>query len=155
MIQPLRTVHRRVFIALALVLPCIVVAGVSARRSNATSSSPLASQVPASTYLVKQSDDMWQRHRIQTRFYGDSIQPQRRYLVLVPFNPVDAPDLLVYWTSVALKDGSLPPDAQLVGPFIPGRAFEFPSGNGRGGFLVLFSLARNVVVDTARVERLP
>ena len=98
---------------------------------------------------------MWQRHRIQTRFYGDSIQPQRRYLVLVPFNPVDAPDLLVYWTSVALKDGSLATDAQLVGPFIPGRAFEFPSGNGRGGFLVLFSLARNVVVDTARVERLP
>jgi hypothetical protein len=52
MIQPLRNVHRRVFMALAVILPTVVLAGFAARHP-ALRSGAHAAQVPSSRLLLR------------------------------------------------------------------------------------------------------
>jgi len=154
MIQPLRTLHRRVFVALVFVLPGLLVAGLEARRPSVTSNVRVG-QVPGSAHLVRKSDALWQKHAMQTEFYDDAKRPGEIQVALHPALELNEPDLLFYWSAVQPAGNSVPAAAQLLGPFVAGKAFALPSNIDRTGYLVLFSAAHQTVFDTAKVEKLP
>jgi hypothetical protein len=154
MIQPLRAVHRRTFVALAFALPMIMVVGLGSRHPR-PGPEALAVQVPASAHLVGSSDRLWQRHAIRTELYADSADPQNLYVVLQPVQEWNEPDLLLYWASSAPQGDAPAAAAQLVGAYTAGKAFLLPSHEKRAGHLVLFSPAHQAVFDTAKVEKLP
>ena len=154
MIQPLRTVHRFGFVALAFVLPAVIVAGLAARRPRLASGSPPA-QLPASAQLVRKSGALWPKHAMRTEFYSDSDRPGEIDVVLIAAEELNEPDLLLYWSMDPPLGDSLPAGARLVGPFIAGKPFALPLSVSGSGYLVLFSLPHQTVFDTAKVESLP
>jgi hypothetical protein len=154
MIQPLRTAHRFAFVALAFVLPLVIVAGLAARRPRLASGSPPV-QLPASAQLVRDSGTLWPKHSMRTEFYSDSDRPGEIDVVLIAAEELNEPDLLLYWSVDPPSGGSLPAGARLLGPLSAGRPFVLPPSVDRPGFLVLFSLPHQAVFDTAKVERVP
>ena len=154
MIQPLRTVHHRAFVALALVLPAILLIGLGARRPGL---GPTAhpTDVPDKGNMVRESSTLWQKHSIQSRFYRKPDHPLDTYVVLVPAEELNEPDLLLYWATNSPQGNVLPVEAQLVSAFTTGRPLLLPLNKKRAGYLVLFSPAHQAVFDTARVETLP
>ncbi len=154
MIQPLRAVHRRTFVALALVLPGILLIGIGARRPRLGPSAH-ATDVPPTAYLVRESSGLWQKNAIESKFYRNSYRAQDIYVVLQPARELNEPDLLLYWAANASEGNSLPREAQLLGAFTGGKAFPLSLDEKRAGHLILFSPAHQAVVDTAPVERLP
>ena len=154
MIQPLRAVHRRAFVALALVLPAILLIGLGARRPRLGPSAH-ATDVPDTGNMVRESSTLWQKHSIQSRFYDKPDRPLDTYVVLLPAQELNEPDLLLYWATNAPLGNILPGEARLVSAFTAGKAFLLPLNEKAAGHLVLFSPAHQTVVDSARVERLP
>jgi len=154
MIQPLRVVHRRAFVALALVLPTILLIGLGARRPGLDPRAR-STDAPDTGNIVRESSNLWQKHAIQSKFYSRSERPQDIYLLLQPEQELNEPDLLLYWVTNVPQGNVLPADAQLVAAFATGKAFLLPLEEKRAGHLVLFSPAHQTVFDTARVEKLP
>jgi hypothetical protein len=154
MIEPLRTVHRRAFVALALVLLATLLAGLGARRSRPQLGSD-DSKVPASARLLRKADTSWQRHTIQTDFYSDARDAHDFYVVLHPAQKLNEPDLLLYWTPSQPEGNTLPPESRLLGSFASGKNFSLYLGGERAGHLLLYSGAHQAVVDVAKVEKLP
>ena len=154
MIQPLRVVHRRAFVALALVLPAILLIGLGARRPRLGPSAH-ATDVLDTGSMVRESSNLWQKHSIQSRFYSKPDRPLDTYVVLLPGQELNEPDLLLYWVTNAPQGNVLPGEAQLVGAFTTGKAFLLPLNGKSAGHLILFSPAHQAVFDTARVEKLP
>lgn len=109
--------------------------------------------MPASARLLKESDSLWQRHSIRTEFYG-SENPNEIDVVLRPAQPLNEPDLLLYWSGREPKGESLPAQARLLGAYAPGRIFVLALDEGQDGQFVLYSGAHQAVVDTAPVEKL-
>jgi len=154
MIQPLRALHRRAFVALSLVLPAILLLGLEARRPRFNLETH-ATNAADTGNTVRQSSTLWQKHSIQSRFYSKPDRPQDIYLVLLPAQELNEPDLLLYWATNAPQGNILPADAQLVAAFTTGKSFLLPLDEKHAGHLVLFSPARKTVFDAARVEKLP
>ena len=154
MIQPLRAVHRRAFVALAVVLPAIVLLGLGARRPHLNQGTH-ATDAADTGNTVRESSTLWQKHSIQSRFYSKPDRPLDTYVVLLPAEGLSEPDLLLYWATDAPRGNVLPGQAQLVGAFTTGKAFLLPLNEKRVGHLVLFSPAHQTVFDTARVEKVP
>lgn len=154
MIQPLRNVHRRAFVTLALILPAILLAGIEARHPG-TSLTGRTPQLPTNTYLVRESNRLWRQHSIDTKFYGRSDSPKDIYVILRPIQALNEPDLLLYWSTNTLQGNSLPSESLLVAAYTADEAFALPLDKERAGNLILFSLAHQTVFDSARVERLP
>ena len=154
MIQPLRAVHRRAFVTLALVLPAILLIGLGGRRSRpGPGGHPV--DLPATAYVVRESSNLWQKHAIQSKFYSRSDRPQDIGIVLQPAEEFNEPDLLLYWAAIAPEGNSLPKEARLVGAFTKGKVLPLPLNEKRAGYLVLFGQAHQTVFDAARVEKLP
>lgn len=156
MIQPLRNAHRRTFAALAMVLPAIIWAGLGARHLRQRMVRPTP-QLTSSTQLLRKSDSLWQKHAMQSEFYGSSENPDDIFVVLSPITPhspqeLIEPDLLLYWSADRPQGDSVPPEARVLGGFIEGQAFPLPKGGGRTGYLVLYSLPHHTVFDSANVE---
>ena len=154
MIQPLRTVHRRAFVALALVLPAILLIGIGARRPRPGPSAH-ATEVPGTGHVVRESSNLWQKHAIHSKFYSESGRPQDVYVVLQPEQELNEPDLLLYWATNTPQGNALPEEAQLVGAFTTDKGFLLPLNEKRAVYLVLFSPAHQTAVDIARLETLP
>lgn len=154
MIQPLRAVHRGAFVTLALLLPAILFIGLGARHSSPGPNAH-AADVPEGAYVVRESTNLWQKHAIQSTFYSSPDRPADTYVVLVPAQALNEPDLLLYWSAVAPEGNSVPKEARLVGAFTTAKVFLLPLNEKRAGYLVLFSPADQSVFDTARVEKLP
>jgi hypothetical protein len=150
MIQPLRTVHRRAFIALAVVLPTVILAGLAARHPMLRAEAH-AAQVSPSRVLLRSEKSLWQKHAIQTNFYRDSQNRERIDVVLDPSTQLNEPDLLVYWTENKAGD-SLPEDARFLGTFSSGTVISLRSNDGESGHLILYSLAHQEVFDRAALE---
>src|SRR6476469_1315266 len=117
MIPTLRTGHRRAFVALAFVLPAVLVVGLESRRMP---SRVQVLQLPSSACLVRESDTLWQMHTIQTAFYRDSNRSGDIQVALRPAQELNEPDLLLYWSVEQPTGDSLPAAAQLLGPFAAG-----------------------------------
>ena len=153
MIQPLRAAHRKAFAVLAIALPAVLWGGLRAREVPLGQSSPVV-EMPSSMYLLRQSDRLWGKHIIQSKFYGDSTTGEDVEVLFLPPQEMNDPDLLLYWT------GDLRPAAdisgwKLLGTFAAGRVFSLPLDAKRGGHLALYSLAHRELVDSALVEKLP
>jgi hypothetical protein len=154
MIQPLRAVHHRSFVALALLLPTILLMGLGARRPRMGPGTNVTG-IQDTGSIVSESSELWQKHSIRSKFYSKPDRPLERYVVLLPAQELNEPDLLLYWAASAPEGNVLPGDAQLLGVYSPGRAFLLPS-NGKGaGHLVLFSTAHQTVFDIAVAGKLP
>ena len=154
MIQPLRTVHRREFVTLALLLPAILLAGIRARHPG-TGLAGRAPELPPTAHVVRESNRLWVQHSIATKFYGRSDGPKDIYVVLRPLQPLNEPDLLLYWSTNTPQGNSLPSDSMLVAPYKADEAFALPLDRERAGNLILFSLAHQTVFDVAKVENVP
>src|ERR1051326_4671855 len=96
MIQPLRAAHRKVFAVLAIALPMVLWVGLQKRELPLGQSSAIVA-MPSSMYLVRQSDRLWGKHMIQSKFYGDSASGDVEVVLLPPLELND-PDLLLYWS---------------------------------------------------------
>ena len=153
MIQPLRTVHRHGFVALAFALPMVIVAGIAARRPRPPSGGP-AVQLPGSAHLVN-SGTLWPKQAIRTEFYSYSSRPGEIDVVLIPAEELNEPDLLLYWSVDPPSGDFIPAGARLLGHFIAGKPFVLPLSVDRSGYLFLFSLPHQTVFETAKVEKLP
>jgi len=94
-------------------------------------------------------------HTIQTAFYSDSNRSGDIQVALRPAQELNEPDLLLYWSVEQPTGDSLPAAAQLLGPFAAGKAFTLPLNVDRAGYLILFSLAHQSLIATAKVEKLP
>ena len=149
MIRPLRTAHRRSFYGMAVVLPALLIAGLTARSASHVSEVS-ASQPALPARLVRQSEDLWKKHSIRSEFYRDA---NKTFVLLVPKGSLNEPDVLVYWAGSPPADQSLRGNAQLLGRFVPGHALPVPAE--RDGYLILFSLPHNKILDVASLEKLP
>ncbi len=92
---------------------------------------------------------------METEFYRDSNASQDNYVVLLPPQDLNEPDLLLYWAATEPQGNSLPSQAHLVGAFAAGKALKLPSDSERVGGLVLYSLAHQAIFDSAAVEKMP
>jgi len=149
MIQSLRVAHRRAFLALAFALPLVLLVGLGARRQMSSNSAEL----PATFRLVKSEADVWKKHSQPVAFYAHSQNLSQIYVSVTEL-PLTDPDLLLYWSHEHEPANSLSADAQLLGPIAPGRPYPLDS-NLKSGYLVLYSLAHQQVVDVAKVEKMP
>jgi hypothetical protein len=149
MIQPLRTVHRRVTMALALVLPAVLVVGLMARRPATHAGANIKNS--EAWQAIRQSDDLWTKHKIHSVFLQDTSDPSVVQVVLEPPEGLSVPDLLVYWSPELSSKDDLPIHAVLLGPFENSTPLHLQESNARG-FLILYSIAHQSVVDTASLE---
>ena len=148
MIQPLRNVHRRAFLALAAILPTILIVGLMARHRNAP---VVAATLEAPEKIgASKISSLWQKHSIDTYFF---VSPSHEVteVVLNPQRPINDPDLLLYWDTDSSTDLS---QARLLGPFVTGKRYSLPASERRGN-LLLYSLAHRAVIDHATIEDLP
>ncbi|MGC1588291.1 MAG: hypothetical protein WA791_21720, partial [Rhodomicrobium sp.] len=150
----LRTVHRRTFMALAFILPAILVVGLRARPPHVRPAFHF-SDLPAGAYMVRESSGLWRKHVMRSKFYSMPDRPQDIYVALQPTQEFNEPDLLLYWTASVPQGSALPVDAHLVGAYTAGKTFLLPMNEKRSGYLILFSLAHQMVFDTGTVEKLP
>jgi hypothetical protein len=138
MIQPLRRVHERMFLALAIVLPILFVAGVRSRQIS-KSNMPVAAHTPLAT---AQHTLLINGTRVAARFFRDGSG------TTVEFNfsaDLLVPDVLVY-ASASESKRDVPADAVLLGAFVSRETYRLPSENSR--FVLLYSLARRELLGT-------
>jgi len=131
MIQPLRQIHGRMFLALGIVLPILFVAGVRSRRIPTSKAQTEARTSPANAERTILIGGIRLGARVFRDASGTGIEISSSSELL-------APDVLVYASAGESKQ--LPSDAVLLGAFVSGKAYRLPSGNSR--FILLYSLAR-------------
>jgi hypothetical protein len=151
MIQPLRTVHRHAFIALAALLPLILAAALIARHQSPTVR-PTIFSIPQDAIRLKRASATWSKQSFDTEFYSQPQNPSGVLVVLKPRRDFDAPDLLLYWS----QDGTNSRDlnaTRMLESFHAGKSYSLPTGTDRGT-LVLYSLAHREIIDSASVEGL-
>jgi hypothetical protein len=149
MIQPLRSAHRRTWLALALVLPTVLIVGLMARRPLPRADSKI--NISATRQAIRQSDDLWTKHKIHSVFLRDTSDPTSVQVVLESLGDLSVPDVLVYWSPQLSGSDSLPPNAVLLGALEKRRPWHLPDSNPKG-FLILYSLAHHSIVDAAPLE---
>src|SRR5215470_5733745 len=142
MIQPLRSMHRRGWLALALVLPTVLVVGLTARRPLSRADSKTYNSQPRQP--IRQSDHLWAKHAIHSAFITDTSHPATVQVVLEPLGDLSVPDLLVYWSPELSGSDSLPTNAVLLGAFENSKPLQLQESNAKG-FLVLYSLSHQSV----------
>lgn len=151
MIQSLRSVHRRASLGLALVLPTVLVAGLMARRPLSRADSKTHNS--EAWQPIRQSDHLWTKYAIHSVFLTDASDPTDIQVVLEPLDDFFAPDPLVYWSRELSGSDRLPTNAVLLGAFEYGKPLRLRETDTKG-FLILYSLAHQSIVDTASLERL-
>jgi hypothetical protein len=154
MIRPLRQRHRRIVIALAVVLPVAFAAGIAARRPV-----PAMGQLPMALVPVAgnwenagtEHPGLFAKTRIQVQLLR--VPGETRPSAVQILAPKDflKPDLLVYWLAGSVRAADkLPDQAVLLGAFQPSVALPLPpNAAATGGSLVLYSLADQEVVDAS------
>jgi len=143
MIQPLRTYHRRVFLALAVALPVVLVAGLTSRHQAVVSAHPKAQG--EGYVLVSEDQGHWQHQQIRIQIFS-AADTTERWVQLNPTHEVVAPDVLVYWSENLPQQSSLPANARLLGSLDPSAYFPLPE-TASAGFLILYSPAQKSVLD--------
>ena len=147
MIRPLRAIHRNVFLALGLLLPVLFASGLLARRNWPPAASH-GQTLPAGNVLTEQIV-VFDGRRDAVDVYADRADPGS--VQFAPENPLVAPDVLVYWSEVS-SFSALPGDALLLGPFLPGMHYSVPFQGRVRGYLVLYSPARQQVLESFSFE---
>ena len=158
MILPLRQRHRRVFIAMGVMLPIMFAVGLAARKP-VPSVAPLTSQAgirtlgPASK--IWDRSDLFAKALVQVRLLRENTQDGRFSLELAATRELVKPDLIVYWVADNTKViETLPDNALLLGAFNSASLLLPAKVAMENGALVLYSLANNEIVDVSRPIRL-
>lgn len=140
MIQPLRRVHARAFLALGIFLPILFVAGVRSRRvSGAT---PVAQTQPHTSSAFSERTVTVDGARVTAKVFREDASTA----VEITSSPeLLAPDVLVY-ASTSESKSDVPSDAVLLGTFASGKTYRLPSANSR--FVLLYSLPRKELLTT-------
>lgn len=140
MIQPYRTLHRRVFLVLLVFLPAVLAAGLHYRRR------PLGITAPESKHFMagRETAGHWQTEKVRIRLLRSSDE-HARWVQLIPDHPLRVPDVLVYWSAQFPDKDVLPTDARLIGPLDPAAHYRLPVASG---YLVLYSLPVHRIVDS-------
>lgn len=149
MIQPLRSAHRRAWFALAVVLPALLVVGLMARRPRLIADSRINDS--EALVPIRQSDHLWAKHTIHSAFLRRASDPTKVQVVLEPLDDLSVPDLLVYWSAEMSGNDNLPANAVLLGTFKKSSPLLLRESD-RKGFLILYSLAHQSIVDAASLE---
>ena len=149
MIHSLRSAHRRTWLALAPVLPMVLIVGLMARRPLPRSNSRITNS--ETQRAIRQTDDPWTKHKIHSVFLRDPSDPTSVQVVLTEPGDLSVPDVLVYWSPQLSGTDSLPTDALLLGALENSRPMHLRDGNPKG-FLILYSLAHHSIVDAAPLE---
>ena len=140
MIQPLRRVHARAFVALGIFLPILFIAGVKSRRISA--SVPIAQAQTHATSALSERTITVDGARVTAKVFregkGTSMEISSSPELL-------APDVLVYASTTEPKN-DVSTDAVLLGSFVSGKAYRLPSANSR--FVLLYSLPRKELLAT-------
>ena len=149
MIQRLRRIHRGAAFALVLLVPAILLVGLSARSARGRLH---GNQRGSSIVLVATSSTAWKSRAIISTIDRKSQPPT---VILQSTRPLGEPDLLLYWASTTPTGHNLPANARFLGVFAPGRPIPFPpEASPKAGYLVLYSLAHKTITDTAPVEEI-
>ncbi len=136
MIQPLRRIHGRMFLVLGIVLPILFVAGVRSRRIPTGKAHTETRTSPANgehTILIDGT-------RLAARVFRDASGTA---VEISSSSELLAPDVLVYASASESKD-NVPADAVLLGAFVSGKTYRFPSANARS--VLLYSEAHREVL---------
>ena len=157
MIRPLRQRHRRLVIALGVLLPIAFAVGIAARRPVPTGQSVLATSADEPLHfenVVWDRSDLWPPPAIRTRLLSDKAGGKRFAVELSAAKDIVKPDLIVYWLPGDPKiEAALPDDATLLGAFVQTkpRALPLPGETAvRSGVLVLYSLADHEVIAVSK-----
>ena len=144
MIQPLRKIHRGIFLALLLILPVLFVSGLLSRHEWPVPGSALSEGSMLANKMVSGQTALMAGRKFHVRFAGDPEGKTGGELQLVPESPLVAPDVLVYWSKTDASS-EFPAGAALLGGFSPTKHYRLPmpeiQGKGQG-FIVLYSLAQ-------------
>jgi hypothetical protein len=153
MIRPLRVRHRTMMIALAVIVPALFVAGLTARQAvPRIVESPVGQQAASyeSFEVVGRDERAWGELPIRTIWLRGPSAAAPRAVSLEVDGPLKRPDLLVYWDDRSSDAGELSDGARLLGRLGGRRHVTWdvpaPSGSGR---LVLYSTAWKQVVASA------
>lgn len=141
MIQPLRTIHRGVFLAWAVILPSVFLNGLLSRPRWPQPAQPamISGAVPG-RLLVWEKTESLGKHPTRVRLLWDQTDKESLSVQFAPEDPQVAPDVLVYWVSHP-SSGELPDDARLLGSFRPLQVYGLPKEARNSGYVILYSLA--------------
>jgi len=158
MIRPLRQRHRRIVIAMGVVLPVVFTLGVAARKPAPTVPSLLTEPAGvhfSSATTVWDRSDLFAKAAIQVRLLRENRSSDRFALRLSAARDFAKPDLIVYWVAETSKvAGSLPDNALLLGVFHSDFLLLPTEAAAQAGLLVLYSLANSEIVDVSRPLRI-
>ena len=155
MIRPLRQRHRRMVIALGILLPIAFALGIAGRKAV-----PSMDSLPANLLAMPQQfeatewerADLFVKSPIKVRLLREQSKSD---WVAVEFSaPTEfvKPDLMVYWVAGDPKvSDTLPDTAQLLGAFSSSSPLALPENlTMQNGALLLYSLADNEIVEVSK-----
>ena len=156
MILHLRERHRRIFAVLGVLLPLGFGWGIATRRTvphPAALPSELSSWTQNFTATDYERGDLFGKSAVRVRLWRE--QGTGRFAV--GFNAAKdflKPDLMTYWSAGHPRTSdTLPPEARLLGAFVAGPLVLPPEASGTDGYLILFSLADQEIVDVSKPTR--
>jgi hypothetical protein len=153
MIQPLRKMHRLVFLVLGIVLPVLFISGLAGRHaplspSDRTKDALERLNVTGGTEFEMNAGST--KHKV--RLIESTMSGSDREFELIPDSEFLVPDAFVYW-SLTKTESSIAADAKLLGRFGPGERYRIPAAVG--GYFILFSVARNQVLGSISIGAKP
>ncbi len=159
MIHPLRKRHRRMTLAIAIIVPVLFVAGLLSRQTVPATENAAAFQSNLSHEFSNElfSDKtLWGELDIRTRVLSTGQDSVRLALELTPHTPLKIADVLVYWHSGNNGDGkTLPGGAFLLGTLsgLHQRLFPLPEPAVQSdGVVMLYSLAHRKVITSVDLK---
>ncbi len=149
MIRSLRSHHHWTMIALVLLLPAILIAGVLGRRAF-----PRVPRLPEESSQLDRGGqfDLWNDVRLRVRFDKPVRTNERATMYVVPVQELMDPDVLVYWDDQDGGSGKPSERAILLGSLKGNqmRRLSVPmTVPESSGFLVLYSLAHEKVLGAS------
>jgi hypothetical protein len=154
MILRLRKRHRRIVIAMGVVLPVVFTLGVAARKPTPTVPS-LPGETPnsrsGSAAVVWDRFDLFSKTAIRVRLFREKNgSGQIALKSSAPLHFVK-PDLLVYWVAQSWKTtNTIPDNAVLLGAFSADSLLFSGKESNAEGRLLLFSLANQEIVAVSK-----
>jgi len=147
MIQPLRTLHRHVMVALAVVLPAAFVAGLAARRWSEPPNQGIH-------WIAPPEGVAWRPASVQR--IGGAVVNRRRsvdgaWIEATPVTDILEPDLLVY-----VSPDETVSHGRLLGTLAGRNAQWYRVGKeSADGYVTVFSLAHQAALGRVALRNLP
>lgn len=138
MIQPLRTLHKRMFYVIAVVTPTIFLVGLIQRDTQFVAVSNASS-------TLRRGAELWPSGLLATSI-------DQRTVTVHVLQPSRVADPLLYYASVPVQSAELPTNAVLLGSVHGGDRLPLPY---KKGSLILYSLGHRTVVDQLAFEVKP